>query len=99
MPNLSIPRYAPSPWTSPSPPMAPPSWRIARPEGQGLGGARAGRHRLPAPFRPALRRAGPALRALPWKRLHRLAREVMLGAVIGIGGGWAAARLAIAIGL
>lgn len=92
MPNLSIPRYAPSPWTPPSPPMAPPSWRIARAGRRRLGGARAGRRILSAPFRPALR-------ALPWVRLHRLAREVMLGGVIGIGGGWAAARLAIALGL
>ncbi|WP_211207969.1 hypothetical protein, partial [Teichococcus cervicalis] len=95
MPNLSIPRYAPSPWTPPSPPMAPPSWRIARGEGQGIGGARAGRRSRPAPFFPALRRA---VAALPWRRLHRLAREVMLGAVIGMGGGWMAARLAIALG-
>jgi hypothetical protein len=96
MPILSFTSLAPSPATRRHVPEAPPSWRVGRRVGP-IGRARAG-----------LIKALPALLLqlrewLPERELQQgmaaLAREVMLGGVIGIGGGWAAAWLAIRLGL
>lgn len=88
MPIPSSIALAPSPRTRRLPREAPPSWRVGR-HAAGLGRARTGRKALSA-LLPA--------RALQ-HALVRLAREAMLGAVIGILGGWGAAMLAIRIGL
>lgn len=85
MPMSSSIPFTPIPWKRPSPPAGySPSWRIPRWRRRLLSMARAGRN---------------ALSAFPPARAHLLVREVMLGAILGGGGGWAAAQFAIWLGL
>jgi hypothetical protein len=96
MPILSFTSLAPSPATRRHVPEAPPSWRVGRRVGP-IGRARAGLIKALSALLPRLRGVLPG-QALQ-QGMATLAREVMLGGVIGIGGGWAAAWLAIRLGL
>lgn len=99
MPSTSFHSPAPFSWTPPQTPAAPPSWRIARRRGRAAGWGRAGRIGLPAlPAAGVLAaQCREAAAALPWRQWHKLARQLMLGAVIGMGGGWFAGRLAVVL--